>query len=402
MVIDLDVIAANARVLAAEAAHCGLNTYTMTKQYARNPMVTAIAQASGMGKIVAVDAQCAQIAHRYRLPVGHVGHLNQVPKALTAALLDMNPEVITVFTVEAAERISAAARRQGRTQDLLLRPIGPDDVFFPGQEGGFPEGEIIAAAERIAALPNVNIVGLTTFPSVRYNFGDSDRSQPVLNPNADTLRRVAQRLTDAGIVVRHINMPGNTSSETMPLLAQAGATHVEPGHGLLGTTPNHLFDNNLPELPAYVYVSEISHHVGERAYAFGGALWTLMTGFLGNPDAPPILVEALVGANLEEATRNVLRYVAVDQIIDYHAPLEPGDRVRVGDSVVMGFYTQMQMNRSYVAAVSGIAAGEPRVEGLFDVGTNLIDISGAQVPLNDAIARVRDVAARYTANGRQT
>jgi predicted amino acid racemase len=397
--IDLDVIAANARALAAEAGRFGLSTYTMSKQYARNPMVTAVARASGLGKVVAVDVQCAQIAHRYQLPIGHVGHLNQVPKAFTSAVLAMKPEVITVFTVEAAERISAAAAGTGRTQELLLRPVAEGDVFFEGQEGGFPEAEIVECAQRISALPNVTIVGLTSFPCIRYNLSDAAKSAPVLNPNAATLRRVAQRLVDAGFEMRHINMPGNTSTETMPLFAEAGATHVEPGHGLLGSTPNHLFDNALPELPSYVYVSEVSHHVGDRAYAFGGGLWTLLAGFLDEKDKPVRPIDALVGASAEEAYRNVLRYVPVDQIIDYHAPLVPGANVRVGDTVVMGFYTQMQMNRSYTAAVSGIATGQPRVEGLFDVGANLLDDSGMPVPLGDAIATVNALAARYAGDG---
>jgi predicted amino acid racemase len=393
--IDLDTIAANARVIAAETTRLGLRTYTMTKQYARNPMVTAVAQACGLGPVVAVDVQCAQIAHRYQLPIGHVGHLNQIQNAFTSAVLDYNPEIVTVFSVEAARRVSAAAVRRGRTQQLMLRPVADGDVYFEGQEGGFHEASIVEAAQQIAMLPNVQVVGLTSFPCVRYNLGDTGKSAPIANPNVDTLRRVAVRLRDAGFTITQLNMPGNTSCETLPLLAHSGATHVEPGHGLLGTTPNHLFDNALPELPSYVYVSEVSHHVDDRAYAFGGGLWSLLAGFLSDAGGD-LDIDALVGSTPEEVRRNVLRYVPQDQIIDYHAALRPGNGVRVGDTVVMGFYTQMQMTRSFVVPVSGIASGQPQVEGVFDVGVNLLDDSGLPVPLDDAVTRVRNVAARYT------
>jgi predicted amino acid racemase len=392
--IDLDTIAANARLLAASAARLGLSTYTMTKQYARNPMVTAVAQANGLGPVVAVDVQCAQIAHRYGIPVGHAGHLNQVPRAFTDAVLAYQPEIVTVFTVEAAERISAAAVRAGRTQQLMLRPVADGDIYFEGQEGGFEESGILEAARRIADLPNVKITGLTSFPCVRYNLGDAHKTVPVINPNAGTLRRVAALLRDDGFEITQLNMPGNTSTETLPILAEAGATHVEPGHGLLGTTPNHLFDNSLPEQPSYLYVSEISHHVKDRAYAFGGGLWSLLAGFLSE-DGSGVRIDALVGSTPDEVRRNVLRYVPQDQIIDYHAALQPGGAARVGDTAVLGFYTQMQMNRSFVAAVSGISLGQPQVEGIFDVGVNLLDDLGQPYPVSETTARIAEVAARH-------
>ena len=394
--LDLDTIAGNARLLSAEAARHGLSTYTMTKQFSRNPMVTAVAQASGLGPIVAVDIQCAQIAHRYGLPVGHMGHLNQIQKAFTPAVLDYEPEVVTVFSVEAARRISEQAVHAGRTVSLMLRPVADGDVYFEGQEGGFEEATILEDAERIADLPNVEVMGLTSFPCIRYNLGDPESSTPVPNPNTATLRRVAEKLRAAGFDIRQMNMPGNTSCETLPLLAREGATHVEPGHGLLGTTPNHLFDNSLPELPSYVFVSEISHHVKDRAFAFGGGLWSLLAGFLA-ADGAELRITAMVGATPEEIRANVLRYVPQDQIIDYHAALEPGDGVRVGDTALLGFYTQMQMTRSFTVPVSGISRGEPHVEGVFDVGANLLDATGTPVPLEEATARVREVADRSAA-----
>ena len=90
--------------------------------------------------------------------------------------------------------------------------------------------------------------------------------------NFSTLRRAAEALAKAGRTSIEINAPGTTSSEILPMLAEAGATQVEPGHGLTGTTPLHAVED-LPELPAVVYVTEVSHLFGGEAFCFGGGLY---------------------------------------------------------------------------------------------------------------------------------
>ena len=395
-IFDLDVIARNADALAAEARSRDLSTYVMTKQYSRNPFVTHVAIKRGLQKAVAVDIHGARTMNRFGIPVGHVGHLNQVPAKEAEAALAMRPEVVTVFSVETARRISEAATALGVKQDLLIRPIGAEDVYFEGQEGGFPEDELEDAVSEIVKLPNVRIVGVTSFPCARYNFGETDRSEPVANPNLATIVRVADLLRSRfGLEITQINAPGNTAVETMKVLAEGGATHVEPGHGLLGTTPNHIFDGTQPELPTYVYVTEVSHHYNGRAYAFGGGLWSLLAGFLNPADAPPTPVQALVGSNLDSLRATALEYEPQNQIIDYHASLLDGERVRVGDTVVLAFYTQTQMTRSYTVPVSGIAAGEPEAHGIFDMGTNLLDDDYVPVPPATVVDSIRRVLERY-------
>ena len=52
----------------------------------------------------------------------------------------------------------------------------------------------------------------------------------------------------------------------LAVLAGAGATQVEPGHGLTGTTPLHAIAD-LPERPAVVYLTEVSHLTAARPSA---------------------------------------------------------------------------------------------------------------------------------------
>lgn len=358
-VIDLDAIAENARVLSTEAQRLGLTTYVMSKQYARNPYVNWVAIANGLYKVVAVDMPGALQLRRYDLPVGHIGHLNQIPRHLVPDAVAMRPDVITVYNLEHAEWVDAAAGEQGIVQDLLIRVYAPGDVFFRGQEGGFAEEAVPDVVRGIGRLRNIRLAGVTAFPCVRYNANPDDpAAEPT--PNFHTILRAAGTMREMGVEVTQINAPGNTSSYTMPILAEHGATHVEPGHGLLGTTPNHAFIPNLPERPAYTLVSEISHHVGGDAYAYGGGLFQDIYQRGYRP-------QALVGSSWDSARDNRVDFLSeIEQIIDYHAVLQPGDRCRVGDTVLFGFRTQMQMTRSYIAPVSGISSGRPTLQYLFD------------------------------------
>src|SRR5260370_8114018 len=78
-IIDLDTIVENARVLAAEAKRLGLTTYLMSKQYGRNPYVSALALANGLIKIVAVDLSFPLILLPYDLPMAHMVTLITIP-----------------------------------------------------------------------------------------------------------------------------------------------------------------------------------------------------------------------------------------------------------------------------------------------------------------------------------
>ena len=386
---DLDVIAENARALARSARDHGLTTYIMTKQYARNPMVSMVAISQGMHKTVAVDIHGAKMMHRYGVPVGHIGHLNQIPKYDIARALDIGPEVITVYSVEAARRISQVAAQKGLSQDLLVRVYRTGDVFFAGQEGGFREAEVVDAVREIQRLPNVQVVGVTSFPAVSYGY----REPLHMNPNMQTIVRAAQRLErELGIEIKQINAPGNTSVQVFPLLKEAGATHVEPGTGLLGTSAGHLINGDAwVEKPSYLYVSEVSHHWEGRAYAFAGGLWSLMHGAIG-PSWPSF---ALVGSDPRAAIDNRLPYDHMDQIIDYHIPLEQGQRAQIGDTVVMGITTQAQMTRSHTAAVSGTSTGNLKVWGIFDHATTMLDSDYNPVPPVQVKQMIQQLVGAY-------
>jgi predicted amino acid racemase len=345
-VLDLDAVRENARAMRAEGDRHGLEVLAMTKQVGRNPAFLAALRDGGLDSCVAVDMADARVVRRHGMRLGHLGHLVQVPRAEAAAAAALEPESWTVYSDDKGREAAAAAAALGRTQDLLARIHAPGDTFYRGHEGGFPAAELERVADRFDALDGARFAGITTFPALLY---DADAQRVAPTPNLRTLAAAAERL---GRNLR-VNAPGTTSSTLFGTLAEAGATQVEPGHGLTGTTPLHAVQD-LPERPAVLYLSEVSHHHGGLAYCFGGGMYV-------DPVFPPYQVRALVGGRLLDAE------LPPAEAIDYYGWLDPGDgpAPATGETVVFGFRIQAFVTRAYVAAVDGVGSGAPRVAGIW-------------------------------------
>lgn len=355
-VLDLDAIAANAELLAAEAAGLGLRPYAMTKQIGRNPVAIAAMARGGIDAGVAVDMACARALTRAGMRLGHVGHLVQVPRHAAGEAAAMEPEQWTVFNLTKAAEAAAAAAELGRTQPLLARVHDQGDSFYPGHEGGFEAAELPAAAAALDALPGARFAGVTTFPALVF---DAERGEVRPTPNLATVARVAEQLRASGREDVLVNAPGTTSVRTLRVLADAGATHVEPGHALTGTTPWHAVAE-LPEQPAMVYLSEVSHQHAGRSYCFGGGLYV-------DPVFPPYQVRALVGADADEVLSTAVdAFLPPPEAIDYYGLLEGS--IAPGSTVLFGFRAQAFVTRATVAAIAGIADGTPRLAGVWPAG----------------------------------
>ena len=357
-VIDLDAVEGNARTIAGAAAKFGFKTYAMTKQMGRNGSFCRAVASGGIDRAVAVDMECARAVSRAGLGLGHIGHLVQVPRQEAGAAASMTPDHWTVFSLEKAAEAGAASARLGRTQPILARIVAPGDTFYRGHEGGFPADEIVAVADAIDRLPGARFAGVTSFPTQLFDHA-SGKVKPT--PNLATLGRAAEALAKAGRGKVEINAPGTTSTEILPMLAAAGATQIEPGHGLTGTTPLHVVAD-LPEVPAVVYVSEVSHLIGSEAFCFGGGLYI-------DPVFPDYQIMAIVS---REPTASVTALAPVEipapAAIDYYGMIDATGAVkpRIGDSVVFGFRPQAFVTRAYVVGIRGLSTGAPRVETIYD------------------------------------
>ncbi|MFF1464343.1 alanine racemase [Streptomyces sp. NPDC058330] len=350
-VVDLDAVEANAALLAAEAERLGLSLWFVVKQVGRNPeLIRAIAR--HIPRSAAIDPAEARTLHAAGAQPGNLGHLVQIPRRALPEMLAWRPETVTVFDLANARAVSEAARELGFVQDILVRLEGADGAVYPGQEGGVPLDRLDAFAKDAEALDGVRIAGVTAFPCVLC---DPTTGMPAATPNFGLAIEARELLAARGHHGLKLSAPSATSMASLPLLAELGATHGEPGHALTGTTPLHALDPGQPEKPAYVYVSEVAHTLDDgRPAIYGG-------GFYNRSHIRSALLPR-TGIRLGVRT-------APAENIDYYRLLDAPTRaadVRVGDTALLAFRTQIFVTRSTVAVVSGLASGSPRLNGLYD------------------------------------
>ncbi|MFI6880724.1 YhfX family PLP-dependent enzyme [Streptomyces sp. NPDC050400] len=350
-VMDLDAIEGNARLLAAEAERLGLTLWFVVKQLGRNPeLIKAIAR--HIPKYAAIDPPEARTLHATGARAGNLGHLVQIPRRDLPEMLAWRPETVTVYDLANARAVSDAAAELGFVQDVLIRLEGAEGSVYPGQEGGVPLAGIDEFAAAAEQLPGVRIAGVTAFPCVLC---DPATGAPTPTPNFELALKARQTLAARGHQGLKLSAPSATSMATLPLLAELGATHGEPGHSLTGTTPLHAHDLTQPEKPAYVYVTEVAHTLADGRPAVHGG------GFYPRSNIKAALLP-----------RTGLRLPVQDappENIDYYRLLDapaPGADVRAGDTALLAFRTQIFVTRSTVAVVAGLSAGAPRLVGLFD------------------------------------
>ncbi len=378
-VIDLDSVESNAKKMAEEARRIGISLYYITKQIGRNPIAAKAIVKSGIKKAVVIDIDECRIMHNYGLPIGHVGHLVQVPnRDLKFVIEEVKPDFMTVYDLNKANEISNKAKEIGAKQNILLKIHNPGDFSYPKQisAGGFNNQSLPKVVKHIKERPNLEIGGVTGFPGFR---ADISTGEEVPTPNVKSLLNAARDLQKMGVEIKQINLPADNSSITFPLAKTVAeefgkAVCVEPGHGLTGTTPLHMLRPDLPEIPSIVYVSEISHFSDNTSYAYGG-------GMMG---ADPVIglwsadyhffMHAFIGHEGSNVFDNQALVSPVG-FIDYYLPMQvaPSQRANVGDTVVLGFRPQIFVTRSHVAVIKGIHKNKPELIGLFDSRGNLLD-----------------------------
>ncbi len=348
-VIDVDRVIENGRRLLEAAQRHGITLYLMTKQLGRNPWLANRLIEIGFQGAVAVDFKEARTLRNAGVPVLHVGHLVQVPAQQVEATVSQPMEVVTVFSLDKARALSAAALQAGRVQPVMLKIFDQKDHLYPGQEAGFALDELDDVVAELRTLPGVKLTGLTHFPCLLW---DEARRKTLPTANLQTLLQARDKLHSLGVEIEQLNAPSASSCSTIPLLAEYGVTHAEPGHALTGTMPSNQFGGQ-PEHIAMLYLTEVSHHFRGDSYCFGG-------GFYRRGHAKNALVYPESGAGPQPTHLLSMD----DSSIDYHIGIS--GIFPVGSPVVMCFRTQIFVTRSDVALVSGISCGQPVLEELYD------------------------------------
>lgn len=347
-VLDVDAILENGRALCKKAEENGIKLYAMTKQFGRVPYLAKKLVEIGFAGVVTVDFKEALIMMDNGVKLGNVGHLVQIPSSLIDKVVRHSPEIITVYSLEKIKEIDEAAKKYGKVQDIMLRVLEKDSKIYSGQSGGFYLDDIEDVAKEILKLNNVRINGLTSFPCFLYN---CDKNIIEGTKNIESIKKAERVLKELGIFVEQLNMPSATSLENIESIKAYGGTHGEPGHALTGTTPFN--SRNLEgEIPAIVYVSEISHNLDYNSYCYGGGHYR-RSG----------MNSVLVGKNIKKMRRSPVEAPTLESI-DYYFELCGNNNV--GETVIGAFRTQIFVTRSSVALVEGVKSSNPKLVGMYD------------------------------------
>lgn len=348
-VIDLDSLEENVRKLSQTAKEHGLNLYYMSKQIGRSGFVGQAIEQNGIERAVAVDIDEAFELKKQDCQIGNIGHIVQPSKSQWEEVLTkLNPEVVTLFSVEKGKQLSTAAEKLGVVQDVILRVIKPSDMVYPGQFGGFLINQLEDSLEELLKLKGIKVIGITSFPVLQIN---SEKSDFEFTSNMETIKLARKILEGKGITVIHVNAPSATSCHTIPMLKEYGVTHGEPGHALTGTTPLHAYKEDLPEVPAMIYVSEISHIDDNYAYTIAG-------GFYPRSN----MENALYGSNETEILEQHTKVDCVSpENIDYYGCLKREKNMKVADTVIYAFRTQVFVTRAHVAFIRKVNSIQPEL-----------------------------------------
>jgi predicted amino acid racemase len=351
-VVDVDTVRRNAEALAREAKKQNMELLFMTKQIGRNPLVSKAIVEAGIEKAVAVDPWEALSLHRQGIKIGHVGHLVQIPKHMIRTILEVNPAYVTVFSYENAKNISDTALDLGKKQKLFLRIAETGDFLYDGQTGGFTLKQLHEDIDKLMNLSGVEIAGLTSFPCLLI----ADNLAKT-TPNVLSMQKAKAFLEEKGLKNLEMNMPSATSTATMKLLHESGATQGEPGHALTGTTPLHA-SGDFSEKPAMVYVSEVSHLYENKAYVFGGGFY------------PRSRMEGALVATDKNSIKRVPIIENDPTNIDYYGTLDTTD-VSIGDTVIYAFRTQIFVTNAHLAVVGSLDT-KPELLGIYDSTGNKV------------------------------
>jgi pyridoxal phosphate enzyme (YggS family) len=144
-----------------------------------------------------------------------IGTLQRHTAHQVAALADV---VQTVTGDAATERLARRAAAAGRTLDVLV------EVDFTGSRAGVSPDETPVAADRIASLDGLRLIGLMTLPPMPQNADDS-------RPYFVRLRELRDRVRDRHPQVLELSMG---MSLDYRVAVEEGATMVRVGTALFG------------------------------------------------------------------------------------------------------------------------------------------------------------------------
>lgn len=340
--IDVDIFLENAKNILNEAKKYNINLFYMLKQVGRNPYLAKKLEDLGYKGAVCVDFKEVEVMMKNNLKLCNIGHLVQIPKNMLSRVIEYGVEIITVYSYDMIKEISNIALSLNKTQDIMLRILDENSEIYPGQEAGFSVNEVKELIPKLKDLKGVKLNGITSFPCFLYS---PDEKCIKETNNLFSVLEVNEFLKNQNLYVKHINLPSVSTVENIKKIYSYGGTDAEPGHALTGTTPLNI-DSGV-EIPAYLYISEISHVFKNNSYFYGGGYYPrghMKHGYIDNK---------IVNVNNFNATN-----------IDYYLSLE--GKYNIFDPIILCFRTQMFVTRSDIVLIEGIHSNNIHIVGIYN------------------------------------
>ena len=340
--IDVDMFLENAKNILNEAKKYNINLFYMLKQVGRNPYLAKKLEDLGYKGAVCVDFKEVEVMMKNNLKLCNIGHLVQIPKNMLSRVIEYGVEIITVYSYDMMRGISNIALSLNKTQDIMLRILDENSEIYPGQEAGFSVNEVKELIPKLKDLKGVKLNGITSFPCFLYS---PDEKCIKETNNLFSVLEVNEFLKNQNLYVKHINLPSVSTVENIKKIYSYGGTDAEPGHALTGTTPLNI-DSGI-EIPAYLYISEISHVFKNNSYFYGGGYYPrghMKHGYIDNK---------IVNVNNFNATN-----------IDYYLSLE--GKYNIFDPIIPRPRTQMFVTRSDIVLIEGIHSNNIHIVGIYN------------------------------------
>lgn len=340
--IDVDMFLENAKNILNEAKKYNINLFYMLKQVGRNPYLAKKLEDLGYKGAVCVDFKEVEVMMKNNLKLCNIGHLVQIPKNMLSRVIEYGVEIITVYSYDMIKEISNIALSLNKTQDIMLRILDENSEIYPGQEAGFSVNEVKELIPKLKDLKGVKLNGITSFPCFLYS---PDKKCIKETNNLFSVLEVNEFLKKQNLYVKHINLPSVSTVENIKKIYSYGGTDAEPGHALTGTTPLNI-DSGV-EIPAYLYISEISHVFKNNSHFYGGGYYPrghMKHGYIDNK---------IVNVNNFNATN-----------IDYYLSLE--GKYNIFDPIILCFRTQMFVTRSDIVLIEGIHSNNIHIVGIYN------------------------------------
>jgi D-serine deaminase-like pyridoxal phosphate-dependent protein len=221
---DLGVVEGNLARMQAAADGAGLAMWPHTKTH-KLPLLARRQMALGAQGITVSKLGEAEVMRDAGLThiLLHYPPVGEAKARRLAALLERGAEMrVALDSPEAAETVSRAARMAGAGVDVLVEvDAGMHRV------GRQPGPDVLALAERVASLPGLRLLGLTTYAGHISGATDEAGRLAVIGREAQIIAGERERLAAAGLGPSVVSVGGTHHGARMKRIA--GATDIRPG-----------------------------------------------------------------------------------------------------------------------------------------------------------------------------